>query len=239
MIMSELFMLQGAPATSTVQLVLTSSGETKVVLIICALLSLTSWGIIAVKWWQFRALRRQAAKFFDGVERANRLVEAHQFATRQDPSPYQRVLREGVAFLNDVRPGALGGAPATGSMSATQLDVLKLVLSKEVATEREGLMRYIPLLATIGAIGPLLGLLGTVLGVMDAFLGIASKGGGNMSAVAPGIAEALIATAAGLLAAIPAVVFYNVFLNRVRSVVVELQGFAQELIGTMAREGLL
>jgi biopolymer transport protein TolQ len=236
--MLNLLLQAGAPG-STLDLILTSSGETKVVLVICAVLSLVSWAIIAIKWWQFRSLGSRARKFFDGVERSNKLAEAHQFATRQEPSPYQRVLREGVAFLNDVRPGALGGAAATGSMSPMQLDVLKLVLSKEVATEREGLMRYIPLLATIGAIGPLLGLLGTVLGVMDAFLGIANKGGGNIAAVAPGIAEALIATAAGLLAAIPAVVFYNVFLNKVRGLTTELQGFAMELIGTMAREGLL
>jgi biopolymer transport protein TolQ len=74
---------------------------------------------------------------------------------------------------------------------------------------------------------------------MSAFIGIASKGSGNLSAVAPGVAEALVATAGGLLAAIPAVIAYNLFVNRVRLFAGELEGFANELIGTMAREGLV
>ena len=80
---------------------------------------------------------------------------------------------------------------------------------------------------------------GTVFGIMSAFIGIASKGSGNLSAVAPGVAEALVATAGGLLAAIPAVIAYNLFVNRVRLFAGELEGFANELIGTMAREGLV
>lgn len=237
--MSGLFLLQAEATRSTLQLILTASPETKAVLGICAVLSLVSWCVIAMKWWQFRALGRHADRFFRDVERAGKLSEAFQLTSRDTPTPYTRVLREGVGFLNDVRPGALAGTAPAGSMTPSQMDALKLVLAKEVAAEREGLMRFIPWLATIGAIGPLLGLLGTVLGVMDAFLGIANKGSGNIAAVAPGIAEALIATAAGLLAAIPAVIFYNLFVNRVRLVAGELQGFAMELIGTMAREGLL
>ena len=114
-----------------------------------------------------------------------------------------------------------------------------MVLGKEVAAERDLMGHYIPWLATIGAVGPLLGLLGTVLGVMDAFLGIAAEGSGNIGAVAPGVAEALITTVAGLAAAIPAVIAYNIFVNRVRLFTGELEGFAYELVGTMAREGLL
>ena len=81
--------------------------------------------------------------------------------------------------------------------------------------------------------------LGTVLGVMDAFIGIASKGSGNLSAVAPGVAEALVTTVAGLAAAIPAVIAYNVFVNKLGLFAGELEGFANELVGSMAREGLL
>ena len=91
----------------------------------------------------------------------------------------------------------------------------------------------------MGSVGPLIGLLGTVLGVMDAFIGIAAKGSGNIGAVAPGVAEALVTTVAGLAAAIPAVIFYNIFVNRVRLITSELEGFASEIIGTMAREGLI
>ncbi|HSM18294.1 MAG TPA: MotA/TolQ/ExbB proton channel family protein, partial [Gemmatimonadales bacterium] len=85
---------------------------------------------------------------------------------------------------------------------------------------------------------PLLGLLGTVLGIMDAFIGIAINGSGNISAVAPGVAQALVTTVAGLATAIPAIIAYNLFVNRIRLVVSELEGFGNEVIGTMAREGL-
>jgi biopolymer transport protein TolQ len=121
----------------------------------------------------------------------------------------------------------------------TQLEALKMVLGKEVSAERELTLHLVPWLATIGAVSPLLGLLGTVLGVMDAFIGIASKGSGNIAAVAPGVAEALITTVAGLAAAIPAMMAYNYFVHRVRVFAGELEGFANELIGSMAREGLI
>jgi biopolymer transport protein TolQ len=156
-------------------------------------------------------------------------------------SPYNRLFREAVTFYSELRPGALRderGADRT-SLSMTQLEALKMVLGKEVAAERDLLGHYIPWLATIGSVAPLLGLTGTVFGIMSAFIGIASKGSGNLAAVAPGVAEALVATAAGLLTAIPAVIAYNIYVNRVRLFAGELEGFANELIGTMAREGLV
>ena len=110
-------------------------------------------------------------------------------------------------------------------------------LAKEVGAERDLMARFIPWLATIGSVSPLLGLLGTVLGVMDAFLGIAAGGSGNISAVAPGVAEALVTTVLGLAVAIPAVIAYNLFVSRLGVFTGELEGFAQEIIGTMAREG--
>ena len=114
-----------------------------------------------------------------------------------------------------------------------------MVLAKEVSAERDLMARFIPWLATIGAVSPLLGLLGTVLGVMDSFIGIATGGSGNISAVAPGVAEALITTVVGLAVAIPAVIAYNLLANRLGVYAGELEGFAHEVIGSMAREGRL
>ncbi len=231
----------GAVPSSTLDLVLTSSLETKVVLVITALFSLISWFIIILKWWQFRRLNKQADRFFGEMERATRLQEAYHSVMKQPPSPYNRLFREALTFYSELKPGALReerGADRT-SLTATQLEALKMVLGKEVAAERDLLGHYIPWLATIGSVSPLLGLTGTVLGVMDAFIGIASKGSGNLAAVAPGVAEALIATFAGLVAAIPAVIAYNLYVNRTRLFAGELEGFANELIGTMAREGLI
>jgi biopolymer transport protein TolQ len=231
----------GAVPTSAWELVATSSPETKVVLVVIAAFSLGSWFIILMKWWQFRRLNRQADRFFAQMERSTRLQEAFRSIQRQPASPYTRIFREAVDFLQELRPTALReeGGTARQSLSPTQLEALKMVLGKEVAAERDLMGHYIHWLATIGSVGPLLGLLGTVLGVMDAFIGIAAHGSGNIGAVAPGVAEALVTTVAGLAAAIPAVIAYNLFVNRIRLFVGELEGFANELIGTMTREGMV
>ena len=231
----------GAIPTSAWELVLTSSTETKVVLVVIGVFSVVSWFIIALKWWQFRRLNRQANRFFERMEDSTRLDQAYQAVMKQPPSPYNRLFREAINFYNELRPGVLqnAGAGTHEMLSPTQLEAFKMVLGKEVAAERDLLGHYIPWLASIGSVGPLLGLLGTVLGVMDAFIGIASKGSGNIGAVAPGVAEALVTTVAGLAAAIPAVIAYNIDVNRVRLFAGELEGFANELVGTMAREGLL
>jgi biopolymer transport protein TolQ len=236
-----MFLLQAtAPASTWFQLVLTSSVETKAVLAVTALFSLASWFIIILKSWQFRRLRSQSRRFFADLDRSDHLQDAYRSAMKLPPSPFNRLFREGITFYNQLQPGVIREeGTGRGALSPTQLEALKAVLGKEVAGERDTAAVYVSWLATIGSVAPLLGLLGTVLGVMDAFIGIASKGSGNLAAVAPGVAEALITTVAGLAAAIPAVMAYNHFANRVGEVESELEGFGNALIGWMAREGLL
>ena len=228
-----------AVASSPLELLQIAGLETKIVLAILALFSLISWFIIGLKLWQFRRLNRQGRRFFSELERTSRLQDAYGAVMKQPPSPYSRLFREAINFYSELRPGALKDEAQRVPLSTTQLESLKLVLAKEVSSEKDQISHYIPWLATIGSVGPLLGLLGTTLGVMNAFLGISSGGSGNIGAVAPGVAEALTATAAGLIAAIPAVITYNLFVNRVRLIAGELEGFASEVIGSMAREGLL
>jgi biopolymer transport protein TolQ len=232
----------GAVPATPIELVLTASTETKIVLGVCALFSLVSWFIIVAKWWQFRRLNRQADRFFAELERTTRLQDAYHAVMKQPPSPYNRLFREALNFYQELRPGGLrrdASAAEHAPITPTQLEALKMVLGKEVAAERDLLSHYIPWLASVGSVSPLLGLLGTTLGVMSAFLGISAHGSGNLAAVAPGVAEALVATFAGLATAIPAVMAYNIFVSKVRLFAGELEGFANELIGTMAREGLL
>ena len=236
-----MFQLGSTTPSSSFELVLHSSTETKVVLLVTVVFSLASWFIIALKWWQFRRLRRQADRFFTELERTTRLKDAYHAVLKLPPSPYNRLFREGLNFYSELRPGVLrdaDGSPAQG-LTTTQLEALKMVLEKEVSAERDLLSHYVPWLATIGSVSPLLGLLGTVLGVMDAFIGISSKGSGNIAAVAPGVAEALVTTVGGLAAAIPAVIAYNLYVSRLSLFAGELEGFANELIGSMAREGLI
>ena len=233
-------MLQGGAVPRTaLELVLISSIETRVVLVITAVLSLAAWFVIILKWLQFRRVHRQGQRFFAEIEKTTRLQDAYAAVGKLSPSPFGRVMREAVNFYAELRPGALKEEAQRRPLSPVQLEALKLVLGKEVSAERDMLSHYIPWLAIVGAVGPLIGLLGTVLGVMDAFIGIAAKGSGNIGAVAPGVAEALVTTVAGLAAAIPAVIFYNIFVSRVRLIASELEGFASEIIGTMAREGLI
>lgn len=247
--MEAIVLLQAGRAIPTTpwELVLTSSRETQFVLLVLAVFSLVSWYFIVLKWWQFRRMRQLGDRFLAEVERAPRLEEAYHAAMRLPPSPYNRLLREGIHFFSELRPGSLKQAPAAGAaapapqvaLSTTQLEALRMVLAKEVAAERDGAARFIPWLATFGSVSPLLGLLGTVLGVMDAFIGIAIGGSGNISAVAPGVAEALVTTVAGLAVAVPAVIAYNIYVNRLGLFAGELEGFAQEIIATLAREGRL
>jgi biopolymer transport protein TolQ len=231
----------GAVPRTMMDLLRLSSTETLVVLLVCTLFSVASWFLIGLKWWQFRRLGTQATRFFREIERTTTLADAYHAVMKLPPSPFHRIFREAIHFVSELRPGALkerGDLPK-GSLTPTQLEALKMILAKDVNAERDAAAQYIPWLATIGAVGPLLGLLGTVLGVMSAFLGIAAGGSGNLAAVAPGVAEALITTVAGLVAAIPAVMGYNYFASRLGGFEGEMDGFANELIGTMAREGLL
>src|SRR5438093_1256383 len=147
----------------------------------------------AITWRSI--MRRHADRFMAEIERATRLDDAYHAAMRLPASPYNRLLREGINFFSELKPGGLkdnGPAVATQTaLTTTQLEALRMVLAKEVAAERDAAARFIPWLATFGSVSPLLGLLGTVLGVMDAFIGIAVGGSGNIAAVAPGVAEAL------------------------------------------------
>ena len=240
----------GALPTTPWELVRTSSVATHAVLAILVLFSLVSWFHIVLKWWQFRRVRRQGDRLFGELERTATLQDAFHTAMKLPPSPYARLLREGVNFFADLsrttrEPGTAPERPSGvfsrsgAALTGTQVEVLRMVFAKEIGAERDLMARFIPWLATIGSVSPLLGLLGTVLGVMDAFIGIATRGSGNISAVAPGVAEALITTVVGLAVAIPAVIAYNMFVSRLAVYAGELEGFAYEIVGTMAREGRL
>ena len=221
-------------------LILQGTIYTDVVLVITALFSIGGWVLIFWKWGQFRAVTRDAAAFNTSIERTQRLEDAYRAAVRLPPSPFVRLFRQGVNFFSELRPGALReDAPPGPGLSEAQLQALRLVLEKVQGEEEDRLSAGLVWLAIIAVVAPLLGLLGTVIGVMDSFLGIASTGSANIAAVAPGIAEALVTTAAGLVAAIPAAIAYNYFVTRLNFFAGELEGFASEFIGTLAREGRL
>jgi biopolymer transport protein TolQ len=211
---------------------------TRLVLLVLAVSSAASWILILWKAKQFRTVRQQGNRFLQQMERATGLEDAYKAIIALPESPYGRVFRQGVNFFSELRPGSLReGAPVGEGLSLTQLQVLKLVLEKEEAEERDELSRGLTWLAVMGSVSPLMGLMGTVIGITNTFLGITASGSTNIGAVAPGVAEALVTTVAGLAVAIPAVIAYNHFVARLNLVSGELEGFSSEFIGTLAREG--
>ena len=229
---------QTAAPTSVWDMVFGGTVLTRLILLTLAISSAVSWVLIFWKASQFRSVRRQGDRFVEKMERAPGLAEAYKAVLALPESPYGRVFRQGVNFFNELRPGALReGAPSGEGLSLTQLQVLKLVLEKEEAEERDELAQGLIWLAVLGSVSPLMGLMGTVLGITTTFLGISASGSSNIAAVAPGVAAALVTTVAGLFVAIPAVIAYNHFLAKLNLVSGELEGFSSEFIGTLAREG--
>lgn len=211
--------------------------STQLILIILLVFSLFSWGLIVWKSLLFRKLWRQAGEFMERIENAERLEDAYRNVLSLPESPFTRVFRRGVSFFSELRPGGLREGVTVVGLNSAQLEVLRLVLEKEEGEERDEISHGLPWLAVIATVSPLLGLLGTVLGVMNSFIGVAETGSASISAVAPGVAEALITTVAGLVVAIPAAIAYNYFASRLQLIMSELEGFSSEFIGTLAREG--
>lgn len=219
------------------ELVTASDTVTQVVLGFLALLSAISWTIIFAKWMEYRSVQRVGAKFMHDFERSHTLEEAARLASRGKPNPFTRVFMRAHGFLTDTTPAVPGTPERTARLNAAQVEALRQVLDSQTDAERDALGRYLTALATIGSVSPLIGLLGTVLGVISAFLGITQSGSGNIGAVAPGVAQALTATALALAVAIPAVFGYNIFANRLNGIDGELEGFGSELIALLVREG--
>jgi biopolymer transport protein TolQ len=237
---SRLLFLQLGQAipSSPAELVTNSTGATKIVLFILVILSLLSWGIIFAKWYELRKAARITRSFAHEFAGAHTVERAAQMA-RGTGGPPATIMERAMRFIEETTPALHGTSDRSPRFSGAQVEALQLVLDAETTSERDRLGKWVAALATIGSVSPLIGLLGTVLGVIDAFVGIAAKGSGNIGAVAPGVAEALIATAAALSVAIPAVFAYNIFAARLNKIEGEMESFGSELIALMVREGMI
>lgn len=239
---------RGAIPTSAWELVTASDHVTKAVLLLLAVLSLISWAVMFSVGRQIASASAGARRFHLDFDRTARLDEAGAAAKRDTAPVLPRLLLRGMHFVSDTRVAnqqsrerleADSAAPAAATLSGSQIETLHLILDAEAASERDRLGRFIPWLATIGSVSPLIGLLGTVLGVISAFIGIATEGSGSLTAVAPGVAQALIATAAALAVAIPATFGYNILANRLNRYESQLDGFSTALIARLVREGYI
>jgi biopolymer transport protein TolQ len=219
------------------RMVAEGTASTKIIMLVLALMSIGSWAVIVWKLVQFRRMHREADLFLDRVQAAERLDEAYTWVRGLRDSPFTRLFKRGMGFFGELRPSAARAGSDVRGLSPAQLEVLRIVLEKEEGEERDELARGLSLLAITATAGPLLGLLGTVLGVMNSFIGVASAGSSSITVVAPGIAEALVATAGGLVVAIPAAMAYNYLTGKLNRFTGELEGISSELIGALAREG--
>jgi biopolymer transport protein TolQ len=241
-----LLQIRGAVPSSPIELITSATLLTQIVLGILAALSLLSWAIMFGLWRELSKAEGVSLKFFREFERSSTLEQAASLAKVTAPNALTALFMRAVLFVSDTRVRNQQArerdardlsAPTPATLTGSQIETLHLLLESEAAAERDRLGRFLPWLATIASASPLIGLLGTVLGVIDAFLGIATKGSGNLSAVAPGVAEALIATAGALVVAIPATFAYNIFANRINRFDGMMESFGTATIALLVREG--
>ncbi|HEV8675613.1 MAG TPA: MotA/TolQ/ExbB proton channel family protein [Methylomirabilota bacterium] len=212
----------------------------KFVLLVLFLLSVVCWAIIFHKALHFRALTRETQRFLKVYRESRRFSVVAGGAKRLRQSPLARVYSAAYQELGGTGtalPDLMDGPAEEGEegIAPERLESIQRAMRRVQASEIERMEAYLPFLATTASSGPFIGLFGTVWGIMTSFHSIGTQGSASLAVVAPGIAEALIATAAGLAAAIPAVVGYNYFVGKVRHWATETEGFALELANLLER----
>jgi biopolymer transport protein TolQ len=232
-----------ALGTDIISLVTRSGPVARFVLVVLLLFSVLSWAIVFVKYLEYGRARRQSRSFREVFGRSSKFSEVQAVCRTLTQSPLVGLFQAGYAELNaqmrgataqtpggESRPGAPAGRPMLKSLEAVDRALLRAA-----AGEVNRLEKRVGFLATTAAITPFIGLFGTVWGIMTAFQAIGATGASNLAVVAPGIAEALVATAAGLFAAIPAVYFYNHFTHEVKLFASEMDDFSLEFLNICER----
>lgn len=213
----------------------------KGVMALLLLFSIICWGIILTKAITLSRTRKDTQLFFDAFRESRKFSLLYAEAKQFTYSPLAHVFKAGYAELNRISriQQSTQKAQTDGSQEPeyerTGMDNVTRSLQQAVTAERTRLERGVNFLATTGSSAPFIGLFGTVWGIMESFRQIGAQKSASLAVVAPGIAEALIATAAGLAAAIPAVIFYNYFLGRINSISAEMDNFSSELINIIER----
>ena len=217
---------------SIVSLFMRADPIVKSVFALLLLASLWSWAIIINKWLALGRLRRRADKFEKTFWSGLSLDELYQQFSQNADHPMAAVF---VSALREWRRAFEGGPPREALLPGIK-DRIDKAMSVTVMRETDGIERQLGFLATVGATAPFVGLFGTVWGIMNSFSAIAARHDTTLAVVAPGIAEALFATAMGLLAAIPAVIFYNRYVNEIGRYENRLAGFSDEFSAILSRQ---
>src|SRR6266496_2238423 len=209
-----------------VDMISNTGAVAKLVLLVLLVFSLISWAIILTKWSLLRRARAQSGRFVRAFRKAQRLQDIAAVADQFKPSP-----------LVGVFEGAFEEYKRQAQSSGTIRNLLSIQRGMQIGSS-EGITRLernVTWLAITAAVTPFVGLFGTVWGIIDAFHGLGTAGAATLRAVAPGISEALITTAAGLFAAIPAVIAYNIFTQDIRQFGSRMDDFGMELMNAVER----
>jgi len=239
----------GAPSESSgtgiINLISRATPLSIAILAALGLLSIWSWGIFLYKWWTFRRAARHSAQFLEVFRRSNKFSEVQAVCRSLGDSPLVGLFQTGYAELTaqlrqsqspDVGNGpAPNPRPVSGRPTLKSLAAVDRALLRAATVEINKLEKRVPFLATVASVAPFIGLFGTVVGITIAFQRIGTTGSTNLAVVGPSISEALIATAAGLFAAIPAVLAYNHFSTRMKIFAAEMDDFSLEFLNIAER----
>lgn len=222
---------ESGPAINVWSLVAQAGWVVKGVMLLLVAASVLCWTIIFWKFMVLRAAKSANQQFADSFWAAGSLEAAQKAAKNHQDAPVTRVFEGGLQEYNQVMALKLERPVAAELLEEN----VSRSLEKCISIETQQLQKNLPFLATTASAGPFIGLFGTVWGIMTSFINIGATGASNLAVVAPGIAEALIATAIGLFAAIPAAVFYNIFSNAIREIGSSMRHFSADFMNTAKR----
>lgn len=226
-----------------INMILNAGLMVQFVMLLLLFFSVMSWAIVIIKYRYLKMAFRESAYFTDFFWKCRDLADAFGKARKLAKSPIARIFSVGYVELQKLsQSGVSLSAKSTIADNATlktrfaSTSTVQRALRRAIKTEVTRMTQMVPFLATTGNTAPFIGLFGTVWGIMNSFHDIGLKGSASLAAVAPGISEALIATAAGLAAAIPAVIAFNFFMHKIRIIETELQSFADDFLNIIDRD---
>lgn len=230
----------GGASNGVADMIWNAGPMVKLVLLLLVGLSLACWGVVLVKFKLFRRAERQSEDFYEMYRQKKNFGLLYRESQLLTESYLAQVFRAGYAewgrLTKTLETAGAAEMPLSGADEV--LSSVEKAMEGAILLETRRLERFLPLLATTGNTAPFIGLFGTVWGIMTSFHHIGLKGAANLAVVAPGISEALVATAIGLFAAIPAVIFFNYFMNRIQAVQGHMQYFASDFYTVLKREWL-
>ena len=232
---SDLFKMGFFEKTGVFDLLINAGPVAKAVLILLAIFSIVSWALIVEKFLLFRRVSRQTGGFLRAFREGRRHAAVYAAAKKFRESPQAQLYAAAYGEVSGIPEIADQLLDEIEELTPDRLDAAERAMRRASTMEIARLERYLPFLATTASACPFIGLFGTVWGIIAAFHGIGQQGSASLAVVAPGISEALIATAAGLGAAIPAVIGYNFFVNRVKHWATEMESFSLDLLNLFSR----